>query len=231
MKATKKILSITCILSLSICLTSCVKIIEKFMFKKDGSGTYSMTVDMSEMAEMMKSLGGADEEMAEATEEMEVDFEDKMARMEAISGISNGRNDFDREKLKYTVLFDFDNVEALNKGMSEFYRDSAAVGPTKQSVFFTQKGNAFERTDFNETIDNFKKGLEGEGEEEFDLEMAALMFGDAAYEQIIEFDTKIKSVSNDEYKLSEDNKSVSWIYRLFQKEDYAKKPKAKIVIR
>tara|TARA_R110001592_G_scaffold347440_1_gene640948 strand:- start:1225 stop:1923 length:699 start_codon:yes stop_codon:yes gene_type:complete len=232
MKITKKIISIVCILILSVCLTSCVKIIEKFIFKKDGSGTYSMSIDMSEVADMLKSIGGgADEEIIKGMDELEVEFEEKIERIESISGVSNGRKDFDKEKLKYTILFDFADMDALNRGMSESYRDSTAVGPTKQTVFFTQKGNSFERTDINETINNFKKGLEMEGDEEFDLDMAAIMFGDAAYEQIIEFDTKIKSVSNDEYELSEDNKSVSWIYRLFQKEDYNKKPRVKIVIR
>ncbi|KYG80996.1 hypothetical protein MB14_14530 [Roseivirga ehrenbergii] len=201
------------------------------MFKRDGSGTYSMTVDMSEMAEMMNSLGGADEEVIKIMDEIEVSFEEKNTRMEAIAGVSNWRKEFDQEKLKYTVLFDFTNVDALNQGMSEFYRDSTEVGPTKLTTFFTQNGKTFERTDFNGTIDNFKKELEMEEDEELDLEMAAIMFGDAAYKQIIEFDTKIKSVSNDEYELSEDNRSVSWIFRLFQKDDFTKKPSAKIVIK
>tara|TARA_A100000171_G_scaffold52365_1_gene70408 strand:- start:1806 stop:2501 length:696 start_codon:yes stop_codon:yes gene_type:complete len=231
MKTTKKFLSIICILSLSICLTSCVKIIEKFIFKNDGSGTYSMTVDMSEMAEMMSSLGGADEEVIKIMDEIEVSFEEKNTRMEAIAGVSNWRKEFDQEKLKYTVLFDFANVDALNQGMSEYYRDSTEVGPTKLLTFFTQKGKTFQRTDFNGIVDNFKKGLQEDEEEELDLEMAAILFGDASYKQIVEFDGKIKSVSNKEYAISEDKKSASWEYRLFIKEDFNKKPKTKIVIK
>lgn len=199
------------------------------MFKKNGSGTYSMTIDMSEMAEMMKSLGGAGDEMTETADEMEDEFTETIERMESISGVSNGRKEFDNENLKYTILFDFDNVDALNRGMSEFYRDSTEVGPTEQSVFFIHKGNTFERTDFNKTINNMRKELEGD--EELDLDMAAMMFGDAAYEQIIEFDSQIKSVSNKDYIMSDDKRSINWVYRLFQKEDYSKKPKAKIVIR
>ncbi|WP_157608567.1 hypothetical protein [Roseivirga seohaensis] len=231
MKTTKKFLSIICILSLSICLTSCVKIIEKFIFKNDGSGTYSMAVDMSEMAEMMKSLGGADDEFIKSMDEMEVSFEEKVARMEAINGVSNWRNEFDRENLKYEVLFDFANVDALNAGMSEFYRDSTEVGSTKLTTFFIQKGNTFERTENNGIVDNFKKGLQEDGEEELDLEMAAMLFGDASYKQTIEFDNKIKSVSNKEYVISDDKKVASWEYRLFIKEDFNKKPKTKIVIK
>ncbi|KOF02401.1 hypothetical protein OB69_12365 [Roseivirga seohaensis subsp. aquiponti] len=190
-----------------------------------------MAVDMSEMAEMMKSLGGADDEFIKSMDEMEVSFEEKVARMEAINGVSNWRNEFDRENLKYEVLFDFANVDALNAGMSEFYRDSTEVGSTKLTTFFIQKGNTFERTENNGIVDNFKKGLQEDGEEELDLEMAAMLFGDASYKQTIEFDNKIKSVSNKEYVISDDKKVASWEYRLFIKEDFNKKPKTKIVIK
>lgn len=231
MKITKKIISIVCILILSVCLTSCVKIIEKFIFKKDGSGTYSMSIDMSEVADILKPTGGETEKGLRTTANgMEVALQETIDRVESLSGVSNGRREFDSDELKYTILFDFDNVDALNRGLSEYYKDSTEVGPTKQIVFFKHSGNKFERTDFNKTMSNMKESLQGEGDE-LDLEMAAVMFGDAAYEQVIEFDSKIKSVSNDDYTISDDKKSLSWIYRLFKEEDYSKKPSAKIVIK
>jgi hypothetical protein len=67
-----KNLSLLAFLLASMCFTSCLHIFEEVTFKKNGSGTYNMTIDMSEfkgMMDMFKNMGGDSTAMEEGVVE------------------------------------------------------------------------------------------------------------------------------------------------------------------
>lgn len=64
------------VIFMAFSFTSCFHIIEDIFFQKDGSGTYSITVDMSQIANMMAAMStGDDKEMNEAMSGMVSEFE------------------------------------------------------------------------------------------------------------------------------------------------------------
>jgi hypothetical protein len=75
-------------LGLLLVLTGCLTIEEQYTFKKDGSGTMTYIVDMSEMGEMMKGLGKMSESLGEKDQEPMMDMDDEAGELKTIPGIS-----------------------------------------------------------------------------------------------------------------------------------------------
>lgn len=183
-----------------------------------------MTVDMTEMASMIKAMGGGDEDVKESLGEMDKEFADVIDRLESVSGVINVRKEIDSENFVFSILFDFNNVEALNKGLSEYYNDREKSPIAEQFIFFNKKGDTFERTNVNKILEGFEEEMQSD---ESGMDMSS-MFGDLYYETIVEFDTKIKSVSNKDYEMSNDKKTLKWRKYLFKDEDSNKKVDTRI---
>lgn len=212
----KKTLSIFLIVLVALSTSSCMNIVEKLFFKANGSGTYSMTVDMSGMAEMIKSFGGSDDDMAESLNEAESEFSDVIAKLEAIEGISNVEQVSDKENLTFGITYDFASVKALNMALSENYHDEESDGPEViQKTFYTRSKNSIVRTSVDPMLEAMDE-LEGE-----DMMGMEAFFKDMYYEFIMEFERDIKSVSNEDY-LTEGKRSVNLKRYFFKKEDQKK---------
>ena len=195
-------------------MTSCISIVEKVLFKKDGGGTYSMTLDMSQIASMMAAFSEGDNEMSQAFDEMNDDFEASRAKLERVRGVSNVRQELDKETLILTLLFDFEDVDALNRGMSEYYHDEEE-GAVQQHVFFTQDRKSITRTEKDVIGESLKKEMASDEDEEVDLSM---ILADMYHETVLEFERDIKSFSNDNYR-KDGNRVVRWRKYLFNKRD------------
>ena len=166
-------------------MTSCIGIIEKVFFNKNGSGTYSMTLDMSEVVQMIAAFGGGQPpELTEGMDSLNAVFDIRASKIRQVNGISNVRQEIDKENLVFSLLLDFDNIDALNRGMSEFYKDES-TSQTKQYVFFKETKGNLERTEVNRVLDalNFAMNSEQVGQE-FN---PATLLGDMFYEQQISF--------------------------------------------
>lgn len=213
----KRILVNLLIIVMAFSFTSCINIIEKVLFKKDGSGTYSMTVDMSEIAAMMSMFSENDEKdgMDDALKGMNEEFEKTKARLSDITGVSNVRQEANKEELTYTMAFDFKDLSALNDGLNGFFVNQQ---DETEHTFFTQKKKTYTRTAYNRLTQALSEGMNAEGAQDMDL---GALFGDAYYETIIEFERSIKSHSNKDYRL-DGNHKLSWKQALFSKDNAQK---------
>ena len=215
----KRIFIHVLVILMAFSFTSCINIVEKLFFKKDGSGTYTLTIDMSKVAGMMAMMGEENEEMAGAMSELNAGFEKSKNKMEQVDGITNVVQDVDEKNLIVSVSFDFEDVDALNRGISE-YTHGDKPGAPEQHVFFTQKKKTLTRTSLNLITEGLKEGMGAglDGAEDMDLSM---ILADMYLEHIIEFDRNIKSYSNEEYSKT-DPKTISWRKYLFNKDDEGK---------
>lgn len=196
-------LAIICLLS----TTSCVSFIEKIFFKADGSGTYEFSIDMSSLVSMMQ-LTGEDMDTDSLLSQLNMDSEGTIAKLESISGVNNVRPEFNNETGILSMVFDFDNIDALNQGISTYLYDSTRTDIIQYQIF-TAKGNTFERSNINLMMDAFQKTMkEGSNDEELDMEFVKMMFSDMYYATEITFEKGIKSVSNKEYE--EKGNTIIW---------------------
>lgn len=196
-------LALICLLS----TTSCISFIEKIFFKADGSGTYEFSIDMSSVVSMME-LSGEDMNTDSLLSQLNMDSEGTIAKLEAIGGVNNVRPEFNKETGILSMVFDFDNIDALNEGISTYLYDSTQTDIVRYEIF-SAKGNTFERSSKNLLMETFEKSMkEGSNDEELDMDFVKMMFSDMYYATEITFEKGIKSVSNKEYE--EKGNTIIW---------------------
>lgn len=196
-------LALICLLS----TTSCVSFIERIFFKADGSGTYEFSIDMSSVVSMME-LSGEDMNTDSLLSQLNMDSEGTIAKLEAIGGVNNVRPEFNKETGILSMVFDFDNVDALNEGISTYLYDSTQTDIVRYEIF-SAKGNTFERSSKNLLMETFEETMAAEtGSEDIDMDFVKMMFSDMYYATEITFEKGIKSVSNKEYE--EKGNTIIW---------------------
>ncbi|GEM_PF-1920885 len=215
------------VIFMAFSFTSCFHIIEDIFFQKDGSGTYSITVDMSQIADMMAAMGtGDDKEMNEAMSGMVSEFEMVKKRLEALGGVSNVKQEVDKEMLVFSVSFDFDDLKALNLGMSEYFMDRQG-GQSETHTFFTYSKGKLVRSDKDLMSEALLEATQGEDDQGID---PAVMFSDVYFKTKLRFARGYRAFSNKEYQ-SEDENTLTWKKYLFNPKDKDKKVNISVTTR
>ncbi len=176
-------------------LTGCLHIIEEATFRNNGSGTYKMTFDMSElkgMMDMMKGMGGdvaaepADSagmsdggdftppppppapEEANPMSGLSEQFSGVAIALKDVPGITNIVEINDTSAFNFGYSFDFANIAALNRALKIVGKDKF---DTKTEETFKFTGKTFERLNAGDMSAEIKKALaENTGEEEEDAD-------------------------------------------------------------
>lgn len=209
----RRILINLLVIAMACSFTSCINIVEKVFFKKNGSGTYTMTLDMSKIASMMAMFGEDDQtnEMEEAMNGMNEGFEQAKAKLEGVAGISNINQEMDKKTLTYTMAFDFSNVDALNDGLNRYF---ANEDDNRDYTYFTSKKKEFTRTSFNRFSKALNEEMNSDEDPGFD---PAVLMADAYFESILTFEKDIRSHSNKDYK-KDGNRRISLKKFFFNKD-------------
>ena len=196
--------------------SSCFDVLEELYVSADGSGSLKITMDMSEMGELLKSLGesegeeGGDNPMAELNEAMGSD--DVIIALQQLDGVHNVKDHSDPDNYIVSYSFDFDEVAVLNEvmgsggGLSDLLSmplgdetSEAAADPREYNL----KGKKF-------STKGATKMPEPDNEEDkmsYGLVMA--MMKDASYKVVMKFEKEVKSVKkNDNAILGPDGHSV-----------------------
>ena len=115
----KTLLRILVILAVAVA-PSCLEIEEEISLNTDGSGKYSMTMDMNKMMEMMKGFGQEDdEENPAAFGKMDSSMQEAAAKLREIEGVTNVKHS--SENYRFTISYNFDDVETLKRSISNFF--------------------------------------------------------------------------------------------------------------
>lgn len=209
----KDLLKIAFLSVMSLTLTGCFEVEEKVRFNSDYSGTFSLTIDMGQMKEMMLSMGINLDEMEENPfEDMENDFAEQRDKMNGLEGVSNARLVSDDENYVISMLLDFEDVDALNRVMNESFNNE--VENAKPIVYYKKTRNGIERTDAFEH--GYQMKAELENSEDLQGMDPAAIFSDLSYKVTMEFERSIRSTSNGDYQISEGENAVSLQYYFFQ---------------
>ena len=230
---------------LSMTLTSCLHILEEVTFKDKGSGTYAMTLDMSEikgMVDMMKgmagdSLAGDSTAILQGADPMAAGGDNSMTQMgeqlssvaaslKGVEGVTNVVEVNDTTNLKFGYSFEFVDVAALNRALKIINKDKY---DSKTDEIFKFSGKNFERLSAGDLGQEIKKALsEGGGEEEGgeeSLEMMKMMFADMSYTQTYHFpDREIKKSDNSLAQVTDNNHTMTIVIKPFDEEQQKTKP-------
>ncbi|MCI4668054.1 MAG: hypothetical protein MRZ79_07825 [Bacteroidia bacterium] len=193
-------LSLVALASIS---TGCFDIKEKISLKKDGSGSYSMVMDMSEIGKMMESMGGApggEDPFAQ----MDSAIDETAASLRSSKGISNVVTK--SENFVVTISYDFASIQAVNDANANMGAETAMIGQGGDGPNFDLdiKKRVFKRAspDFGDVMGSL-------GADDESLEMAKMMLGGAKYTMTYTMPGKIKSMTNQDAVIGEDGKTVT----------------------
>lgn len=230
MKKLKSLFLAVLVLSMTA-LTSCLHIIEEATFRNNGSGTYKMTLDMSEvkgMMDMFKGMGGDSSALnmggdstsiqgegdytppAEAGAPMEDPMGGLGEQMSSVAsmikdvdGISNVVEIKDTSAYSFGYSFDFVDVAALNRALKIINKDKYQ---SKTDEVFRLKGKSFERLGVADLGEEMKKAMMASSGEEDDegagnMDMVKMFLADMSYKQIYHFPDRM--VKKSDNKLGE----------------------------
>ena len=183
------------VIVMAFSLTSCFHMAEEIFFRKNGSGNYSFTLDMSKVASMMEMMGGNNEEMDAAMAEMVREFEKTRDEMAQLEGISNVKMEADKKKLVFTTSYDFEDLAALNRGMNRFFNHDKEV-ELEPIEFFTYSGGKLIRTNKDIMADALTEAMNDD--QQVDMDMSTV-FADVYFETTLKFERGYKKVSNEAY--------------------------------
>lgn len=219
----------------TITLSGCLHILEEVTVKNNGSGTYKMTLDMSEMKSMMDMFKGMSEDsLAEESTDAAVTEDSGMGEMgsqlsavaaslKGITGLTNVTEINDTAAFKFGYAFDFADVAALNKAMRIINKEKY---DSNVDEVFRYSGKNFERLSSGDLGEEIKKALaEGEAQdEEGSMDMVKTFFSDMTYKQIYHFpDYRVKKSSNDLSEISNDGHTLTITLKPFDEEQQSKK--------
>ncbi|MFT6970212.1 MAG: hypothetical protein ACJAXX_000777 [Roseivirga sp.] len=215
----------TGLLFLVLLNSSCISIIEKYIFNRNESGEYIFTIDLKEMTSMMEAMGSMEDDTT--TTNMISDLEKRSREFEKTQGVTNAKVNYDEETSEVQLSFAFSNIDALNQALSESYKEEGQEKAT-QLIFITQDKNKISRTSLNKSEEAISGNVEVDDES---MGMMKMMMSEAFIKTIMEFDNEIKSVSNKDYELSSNKRSIEFIRCLFKEEDQKKKIETTVTLK
>lgn len=231
----------------SLSLTGCLHIVEELTMRNNGSGSYKLTFDLSEMKDMldmvksmaadstgqapaegMGELGNPMSMMGMKSESMEL-----MNALKALPGVSNVAESNDTVKLVSSFSFDFADAAALNRALHAIYKDrfdKKIEDPYKNSKkkferFATADLGTLFRTTFDEAADASEAEGEGMGD------MASMFFSSMTYKQVYNFpDRTVKKSTNPLSEISADGHTVTIEIKPFDTEQQKQNPSVATVV-
>lgn len=112
--------------ALFVGLTGCITIEENYSFKKNGSGTMTYVIDMSEMGSMIESMGEGEKKEGEAGDLGDMDMTNHADALKSIAGISKVKMDKGKKWIQ-KLSFTFKDVAALNRALNQLMPDSSGT--------------------------------------------------------------------------------------------------------
>ena len=223
----------------SMTLSGCLHILEEVTLKNDGSGTYKMTLDMSEIKSMMEMFKGMapDSLSGDSTNvsmdaagdngmsEMGQQLSNVAQTLKGVEGLSNVTEINDTTAFSFGYTFDFANVAALNKAMKLINKEKY---DSKVEEVYKFSGKSFERLTTGDLGEEIKKALseneDAEMEMEGGMDMLKTFFADMTYKQVYHFPGRtVKKSSNELSSISDNGHTLTIELKPFDEEQQKKK--------
>lgn len=220
------------VVTISILATSCISIIEELTLNKDGSGTYAYTIDMTALMEMgaLAQARQMSDDMPEDALELDtsvvaydmlkgqgtLDDMDKPEFWKKVKMVSNISESKKVGEISFVLEFDdMSDVDYFTKNMSKLLESDETAGMITSLGIggsMTSSPLSLKKSWFSNTLTRKKQESNSEMAdmmEEEGGEMVKMMLSGAEYITIYNLPGKVKDVSNDDAKISNDGKTVT----------------------
>jgi hypothetical protein len=230
-------------------LSGCLHIVEEVTFRNNGSGSYQMVLDMSEVKGMLDMFQGMGQESegdstAVAEDQPALGADNPMGQLgneissvaqslKGVAGLTNVVEINDTAAFKFGYAFDFSSVDALNKALRIISKEKYDA---KTEEVFKFKGKSFERLASADLGQEIKKALSETTEDsEVDgesLDMMKMFFADMSYQQVYHFpDREVKKSSNKLSEISDGAHTLSITIKPFDEEQQKQKASVATVVK
>jgi hypothetical protein len=200
-------------------LSSCFELREEIDIKPNGTGTYTMIVDMSKsktLLDMFMKMNENGDKVSMA--EIDSTFLKGSDDLNKIEGITNAQTINDKTNYVFGIKFDFKDVDALNDALNETNKRKYPELENFPPIYKFEK-KSLERTNYF-----YMKGLtdisEQAGGDPQKIEQMKTLLKTATFSYIIRSpEGKIKKYSNDKSVVSADKKELKFIANLLEVAD------------
>ncbi|MBX2842720.1 MAG: hypothetical protein KTR26_13195 [Flammeovirgaceae bacterium] len=203
----KKTVQTSLVLISLLSMTSCLEIIEEITFRGNGSGQFSLTVNLSQSQTKLKTLMTLDSingfkvpSQKYITEETQ-----KIASwLENEKGLSNVTPVLDFEKFVFSISCDFDKIENFDKGVLKIAQQYDKQGRLFQMNNFTFMDKIFKRK-IPFSIANDYQNLKAQQKQ---------ILEEGEYIAIYRFPNPVKKQTNPDCKISKNGSATMLRYKL-----------------
>ncbi|WP_338791220.1 hypothetical protein V9L05_01720 [Bernardetia sp. Wsw4-3y2] len=220
----RRFYSLAIVAILAISLTSCFDLKEEVTINKDGSGSFIQTIDLGNNPMIQMALNMQSDSAKSANKEMnkmDSTLEETKAKLSKVKGISNIKTAASTEGMKFTVMYDFEDVDALNRAINASKEEKEGEVKIMQKQYSFKKGeftraNSFSMGDNGMDMSEIMGGKKDDDKEQTEEEkaqmkqMMQMFFGGANYTYIVHVPNQVKSYSNkSNTTVSEDKKTLT----------------------
>lgn len=193
---------------LFISLSSCLEITEQVRLHNNGSGQFTLTVDMNQaqpLIELANSLSD-NEDGADAKTELHTGMDESYERLKTVKGIGQPVIIKSKDGLLSGITFEFSNVAALNKAINVMRKNE------QPQQYFTYQQGQLHR------LNTLDQQIKVEAASDNNLPNIDMTVNGSSIKDIMKsmvyrteyvFDTPVKDVSNKEATLSADRRKVT----------------------
>ncbi len=187
---------------LSLSLSSCFELVEELSFTDNQKGKYELTLNCSRSRDKLSSLMKLDSFMGvrlPGQYRISQDIDAAKYALEKSPGIKNAHCSMDFNNFIFSISFNFDSVQALNKGILAAMNSASSLMQFKSMGFFGKSSETFERTAL--PADSLIRSIAGRTD-------VIELFEDASVTSIIRFNKQVSSASNKDARISKNGTAV-----------------------
>lgn len=134
---------------LAVCCSSCFQVIEEVTVNDNGSGTVTLTANMSQSRTKLASvmlLDSVNGYKVPSQAEVRKELADVAARLGKMQGISNVTHQVDFDKYIAHIRFSFKQVDNLNQVMETIFKEVKVNAGNRNSYSYDVRQRIFTRT-------------------------------------------------------------------------------------
>lgn len=185
--------------------TGCFELIEDLSFNEDGSGSYKLTLNLSASSMRVKSVLAMDSlrgRKVPSQQEIEQQLHDYADQLAKKSGIRKAEVTVNHSDLIVKVHIDFDDISALQKGISSLSNDTTYQNKYSNLFenWFEYDGSQLTRNKIEFSDQKWKQRLK-EDDDYHRLREAKCVF-------IHRFPRQVQNTTNPAMKISKDGKNT-----------------------
>ncbi|SFB91496.1 hypothetical protein SAMN05421747_10275 [Parapedobacter composti] len=202
-KTKSRLVRLMCVVLSCSCLTSCFQVIEDISVREDGSGTVTLTANLSQSRTKLASimlLDSVNSYKVPSQADIRREMSALADRLAAIPGITNVTHQVNFDTYIAVMKFSFSNVSDLNDVMNMAFKEMKMPMDSQSSYAYDRRHGTFRRA--------YTHLPQAKAEYNRLKPADQAIFKDALYTSIYRFERPVSQQSNGAAKLAASKKAV-----------------------